>query len=87
MTTAGEMVQMISKSIVEGFFGNSEKGPWPEDPDGGELRIANTLMSILRECEELRKDGIEVIPVTHMVRIAERILVHGDIVRRNERFS
>jgi len=51
------------------------EGPWPNDPDGGELRIANALINILIECEKSDRLSQPVISTNFIRKTVEDVLI------------
>lgn len=70
-----ELIEIIDTGINQSWFGDPSQGPWPNDPDGGELRIANALINVLIECEKSDRLGQPVISTNFIRKTVEDVLV------------
>lgn len=70
-----ELISMIDRGIDAAWFGDISEGPWPNDADGGELRIANALINVLIECEKSDRLGQPVISTNFIRKTVEDVLV------------
>lgn len=73
-----ELIKLIDKGINEAWFGDPSRGPWPDDPDGGELRISTALINILVECARSERMGQPVIGTHFIVKTIERVLIDNE---------
>lgn len=73
-----ELIEMIDQGINEAWFGDPSLGPWPDDPDGGELRIATALINVLVECARSDRMGQPVIGTHFITKVIERALVDNE---------
>lgn len=70
-----ELISLIERGINMAWFGDPSEGPWPNDPDGGELRIANALINVLIECEKSDRLGQSVISTDFIRKTIGGVLV------------
>lgn len=73
-----ELIKMIDSGINHSWFGDVADGPWPDDPDGGELRISRALINVLVECARSERMGQPVIGTHFITKIIERVLVNNE---------
>jgi hypothetical protein len=72
-----ELIKLIDRGINASWFGDPCEGPWPNDPDGGELRISNALINVLVECARSERMVQPVIGTHFIAKTIERVLA-GD---------
>lgn len=70
-----ELIGTIDAGINQSWFGDPSQGPWPNDPDGGELRIATALINVLIECEKSDRLGQHVISTNFIRKTVEDVLI------------
>lgn len=73
-----DLIKMIDEGINASWFGDPSQGPWPDDPDGGELRITTALINVLVECARSDRMGRPVIGTHFIVKTIERVLVDNE---------
>lgn len=73
-----DLIEMIDRGINESWFGDPAQGPWPDDPDGGELRISKALINVLVECARSERMGQPVIGTHFITKTIERVLVDNE---------
>jgi hypothetical protein len=73
-----ELIEMIDRGITEAWFGDPALGPWPNDPDGGELRISTALINVLVECARSERMGQPVIGTHFITKVIERVLIENE---------
>lgn len=76
--TAEGLIAIIDNAINESWFGDPALGPWPDDPDGGEMRIVTALINILAECARSERLGQYTIGTPFIRTLVERVFIENE---------
>lgn len=77
MDSSGKFAKLIEMIFRYGEFylvSEPQFTPWPNDPDGGELRLISTLRLLLEEAQQAQRSGATVIPIERIRQIVDKEL-------------
>lgn len=80
MDSSGQFAKLIEMVFRYGEFylvSEPQYTPWPDDPDGGELRLIGTLRRLLEEAQQAQRNGATVISIERIRQIVDDELCAG----------